>query len=168
MVVDREGILPCGEACTLEAATAFCGKSRCLTHMGAVCSTPASFPFFLTFAPAHLPQPSSLNLSPLRFLPALATIQVHSLMPASPFLPPYLETLKCLSHFFTSISLPTTFPSLSTSSCTPPPQTSMCTSYTQPCRWFFPCLPPPLHPALPACLSNGKPRFLSLLLPDLI
>lgn len=61
MLVGWEDIFPCGETRTLKVLTVFCGKSRCLTHMAAVSSMPASIPscfppplIILTFAPAHL------------------------------------------------------------------------------------------------------------------
>lgn len=81
-------------------------KSRCLTHMAAVCSTPASFSLiFLTFAPAHLLQPPSLTLSPppSGFVPSLPfcfSAFLLCCMPTSPYLPPYIATSLPASVFF--------------------------------------------------------------------
>lgn len=175
MLVGREDIFPCGETRTLEATTAFCGKSRCLTHMAAVCSTPASFPLiFLTFAPSHLPQPSSLALSPAHFLPVVATIQFRSLfafllccMPASPYLPPYLATSRPVSILFLPIFLCPPGSRHSLPLLASPPSTSMCTSHTPPCRSFSPCLPACLPPCIPLFLHAFQlaslASFLSLL-----
>lgn len=163
MLVGREDIFPCGETRTLEAATAFCGKSRCLTHMAAVCSTPASFLLiFPTFAPAHHLQPSSLALSPPHFLPAVATIQftlcVSVLLHACLSLPSPIPCSlpPCLSLFFSPL-FPTRFPWLSTSSCIFPPPSIYLHVHQLHSH-------PAAHsrPALPACLSTGKPCFLSL------
>lgn len=159
MLVGREDIFRCGETRTLEATAAFCGKSRCLTHMAAVCSVPASFPLIsLTFAPSHLPQPSSLALSPAHFLPVVATIQFLSLfafmlccMPVSPYLPPYLATSLPVSIHFLPIFL-----------CPPGSLRSLPPLASSPLH-LPPCAPATLDPAtrsLPACLPLCIPLFL--------
>lgn len=146
--------------------------------MAAVCSTPASLSLiFLTFCarsppPTVVPPrsvattfPAGYSHRPLSFplFPFSALLHACLSLP-SPIpcnLPP------CLNLFFSPLFLcPPGSPSLSTSSFIPPtptpPSTSMCTSYTPPCRSFPLPLPASLRPALPACLSTGKPRFLSL------
>lgn len=123
--------------------------------MAAVCSTPASFPLIsLTFAPSHLPQPSSLALSPAHFLPVVTTIQFRSLfasflccMPASPYLPPYLATSLPVSILFSPIFL-----------C--PPGSPLASPLPIYLHVHQPHSTLPLVLSLPACLPPCIPLFL--------
>lgn len=138
---------------TLEAAAAaaFCGRSRCLTHMAAVCITLASFTFSaLLTSSQHHPSLCHHHHSCRLW----ATLQFHSLcafllcgMFASSYLPPYHATSlpRPVFFYFTSITLPTKSPSICTTSCSHP-SPFICTSYTPPCL---------SSPILPSCLSKG-------------
>lgn len=149
----RADIFPpsCGEG---RGGSALWEKSRCLTHMAAVCVQhagffPSTLPLsILTFAPARLLQPPSLTLSPPHFFAgcshhavAVSFFFLLCCMPASLYLPPYLP----VSVLFFSISVSTRFPSLST---------SLSHLFSPP-----PCAPATLHPA---SLHPALLPFLSL------
>lgn len=114
---------------------------------------------------AHVLQPSSITMSPAQFLLLVATYTFISFLPfcfaACLPLPTFPHSLHFTLYlnYFTSFSLSTMLPSVCYT-------TSMCTSHTPPWCLFSPAS---LHPALSACLSFGKPCFLSpSSLPELI
>lgn len=160
---------------TLEAATAFCGKSRCLTHMAALCSTPASFTLiFLSFAP--LLTSSNHHPSLCHHHNSCRLWPHSSFVPSLPFCFAACLPLPSFPHTLQPPSLPQLFFNLYLSVhwvpftlyylLYPPhlPPRALATLHPDTCS-----LPASLHPALPACLSTGKPCFLSLSsLPELI
>lgn len=155
MLVDWEDVFPCGASSRRRQPSV--GK-KLVPHPHGCSVQHAGFSslmlprasLFLTFAPAHLLQPSPPTLCHRHITAActVATIQFHSIftfllccMHASPNLPPILRSLTpCPSPCFTSISMP------SLSLCPP-----------------FPPNPPPCAPPY-LCFSLFLSLSLSILL----